>query len=194
MANIYENAVLTLAAASSSDSSGGLFRQNVPHLLLRSGQDRLGQAALRRFSNPSFFRYNRSPPARQIRSDPDETSPLFERAWVYQERLLSRRIVYFTPLELVFECRESNTTESGYPWIDSEPKTAFTAVYDPDVPSEWISTLWRNLVNDFTSLKLTLEKDTLPAMAGIATRFKKRGETNDYLAGAWRETFIEDLL
>ncbi|KAL4747282.1 hypothetical protein BDW72DRAFT_183126 [Aspergillus terricola var. indicus] len=31
-------------------------------------------------------------------------------------------------------------------------------------------------------------------MAGIATRFKKRGETNDYLAGAWRETLIEDLL
>ncbi|KAF2459321.1 hypothetical protein BDY21DRAFT_408618, partial [Lineolata rhizophorae] len=31
--------------------------------------------------------------------------PLFSRAWCFQERLLARRVLHFTPTQMVFECR-----------------------------------------------------------------------------------------
>lgn len=37
--------------------------------------------------------------------------PLFKRAWVYQERLLAPRLVYFTGFELQWECREAHVCE-----------------------------------------------------------------------------------
>lgn len=120
-----------------------------------------------------------------------------KRAWIYQERMLSRRVIFFTPLELVFECRISNQTESGYPWIDSRPKHAFTSIYNPDHSKDSVSVLWHKLLMEYTQLKLTLNKDKLSALAGVATRLFNRlngGQSMSYLAGCWRETFIEDLL
>ncbi|KAJ0417805.1 HET domain protein [Aspergillus carlsbadensis] len=197
MASIYENAVLTLASASSPDSGGGLFRQSAPHTSLGDVVEEGTSPALRRFSNPAFFSYDHR---RLVRERPgsDDTSPLLKRAWVYQERILSRRVLFFTPLELVFECRTSSTTEAGYSWVDTRPKHGFASAYNPATSSRELSRLWRESVRNFSALGLTLHKDTLPAMAGLATRlsgqFAKQGRTGDYVAGLWRETFLEDLL
>lgn len=196
MASIYENAVLTLAAASSPDSKGGLFRKSTPGVLLGHGKQGTIQPALRQFSNPAFFEYGHRQSVRE-KPGSDDTSPLLKRAWIYQERMLSGRVLFFTPLELVFECRLSNSTESGYPWVDSGPKHAFTSVYNPDCPKELLLMLWRKLVTEFTQLQLTLNKDKLSAIAGVATRFFKRlegGQSVCYFAGSWKETFIEDML
>ncbi|PLB42552.1 HET domain-containing protein [Aspergillus candidus] len=196
MASIYENADLTLAAASSSNSKGGLFFKTIPESLIEGNEHEELHPALRRFSDPSFFEYGRRQSLVE-KSGPDVSSPLIKRAWIYQERILSRRMLYFTPLELVFECRDSNSSESGYQWIDSSCKHAFTPVYSAKISGELVPSLWRKVVSDFTQLELTLNKDTLPAIAGVATRFSKRLEGENpigYLAGAWRETFIQDML
>ncbi|PLN85313.1 HET domain protein [Aspergillus taichungensis] len=196
MASIYENADLTLGAASSSDSKGGIFRKTIPESLIEGTGHEALQPALRRFSDPSFFEYgHRQSPVEK--SGPDVSSPLIKRAWIYQERMLSRRMLYFTPLELVFECRSSNSSESGYQWINSSCKHAFTPIYNANTPGELFPSLWRKVVSEFTQLELTLSKDTLPAIAGVATRFSKRLEGKEpinYLAGAWRETFTQDML
>ncbi|KAF9886248.1 hypothetical protein FE257_011861 [Aspergillus nanangensis] len=198
MASIYKNSVFTLAAASSSDSGGGLFRKSNPDIRLGHPNQQKGmQSAARQFSNPSFFEYRPRPNGMSREKPvPEESSPLFQRAWVFQERILSRRVLYFTPLELVFECRVSNNTESGSSWIDSKPKKAFLSVYDNISPAEDISHLWHQLVADFTQLQLTMEKDTLPAMAGLARRFLQRSDSanpSSYFAGLWRGTFIDDM-
>ncbi|KAJ5745270.1 HET-domain-containing protein [Penicillium odoratum] len=196
MASIYENAVLTLAAASSQDTKGGLFRESTPGVALGHSNQGKIQPALRRFSNPAFFEYGRLQPVRE-RSRSEEISPLMKRAWIYQERMLSGRVLFFTPLELVFECRVSNTTESGYPWIDSRPKHAFTSVYNQKCSKDLLLMLWRKMVTEYTQLLLTLNKDKLSAIAGIATRLFKRldeGHSMSYFAGSWKETFIEDML
>lgn len=196
MASIYENAALTLAAASSADSEGGLFRKSIREVPIGHGTEGSTQPALRQFSNPVFFEYGHRRSALE-KAGSDLASPLMKRAWVYQERMLSSRVLFFTPLELVFECRLSSKTESGYPWIDSRPKQSFTSVYNPQCSREILFMLWRRLVVEFTQLQLSLNIDRLSAIAGIATRFFERltgGEPISYFAGSWRETFIEDML
>jgi hypothetical protein len=60
--------------------------------------------------------------------------PLLNRAWVYQDRFLSRRILHFTKIELTWECMETSTCQSildrvSLPGLD----------YSPSLPSKWFS-------------------------------------------------------
>lgn len=194
MATTYENATLTMAAATSSSSQEGLYRTSMPSWRLE------GCTCLRRCSDPVFFehQYTRNP------AFVDRVAPLLRRAWVLQERLISRHLLHFTPLELVFECYSDNKTESGFGWVNSAVKhmmsglnkleTEDTGPSSPDMVSSM--KMWRSLVEDFTHLQLTRSEDTLPAMAGLAKKtmaLTGRSEA-DYLAGLWRQTFVEDMM
>lgn len=194
MATTYENATLTLAAASSSSSHEGLFRTSVPSWSLGGGN------YLRRCSDPIFFEH-------QFTRNPafvDRVAPLLGRAWVLQERLISRRLIQFTPLELVFECYSGTETESGVGWVNSSVKHMLSGLSTPKPDETGCSTsdlvasrkMWQSLVEDFTHLQLTRNEDVLPATAGLAKMtMKLTGRSaDDYLAGLWRQTFIEDLM
>jgi Heterokaryon incompatibility protein (HET) len=97
MADIYEYAYVTIGATSASDCRQGFLCERETSKALYSAHDcgvpftvlvrpRLGHRAL--------FNGNW------------ETHPLFKRAWCFQERLISRRVLHFTRNELVFECGE----------------------------------------------------------------------------------------
>lgn len=194
MATTYENATVTLAATASLSSQEGLYRISVPSWCL-------GRSTyLRRCSDPLFFEHHftRNP------AFLDRVAPLLRRAWVLQERLISRRLLHFTPLELVFECCSENKTESGFAWVNSAVKHMLSGLEKPKLEEMRPSTpdlaasmkVWRNLVEDFTHLQLTRNGDNLPAMAGLAKKtmaLTGRFES-DYLAGLWRQTFVEDMM
>lgn len=194
MATTYENATLTLAATSSASSQEGLYRTSVPSWSLGGGN------YLRRCSDPIFFehRFTRNP------AFVDRVAPLLRRAWVLQERLISRRLIQFTPLELVFECYSGTETESGVGWVNSSVKHMLSGLGTPKPDEPRCSTsdlvasrkMWQSLVEDFTHLQLTRNEDVLPATAGLAKKtMKLTGRSaDDYLAGLWRQTFIEDLM
>ncbi|KAH8879774.1 HET-domain-containing protein [Thozetella sp. PMI_491] len=176
MASVYEHAQVTLMAAASTDSSGGLFRQARPEACLSQEEG----IWLRQLPSPAFFEQPGKSP-----SASEDIAPLLTRAWVFQERLLSRRVIYFTPLELVLECRVATATESGHNWIDASVKHTFSAIYrmtaEGDEPT---STMWRSLVQLFTHLGLTKVADTLPAMAGLAKRIVNK----DIPTWSWART------
>lgn len=194
MATTYENATLTIAAAASSSSQEGLYRTSMPSWRLD------GRTCVRRCADPVFFehQYTRNPDFL------DRVAPLLRRAWVLQERLISRRLLHFTPLELVFECYSGNKTESGFCWVDSAAKHSLSELNKPETEGTGSSTpdlvsfmkMWRRLVEDFTHLQLTRNEDTLPAMAGLAkkTMALTAQSQDDYLAGLWRQTFVEDMM
>ncbi|TXC02237.1 hypothetical protein FocTR4_00014932 [Fusarium oxysporum f. sp. cubense] len=111
MAKVYSYSAITLAAAASSDAHGGLFRERNP-------------------AGINGAKVNLKWPSHELEgefylvpTDPWEkavaNSPLLKRAWVFQERLLSRGTVYFAHDMLYWECGELYASElypEAGPW------------------------------------------------------------------------------
>ncbi|RFU80686.1 het-domain-containing [Trichoderma arundinaceum] len=170
MATVFQNATITLAAASSSNSQGGLFRERKTTMGISDGLIQDTKIFIREFPDVNFFDYQMVGG-----SIGRSVSPLMKRAWVFQERLLSRRFLVFSPLELVWECKCAAESESGHPWIAR-------SVREKLLVGE----------ND-GSLKLSYPSDVLPAMAGLAKRLSSFFNC-DYVAGLWRDSFLSGLL
>jgi hypothetical protein len=101
MANIYQNAFLTLAATISSDGSGGCFSIN--HRPVQEHQLDSGIMVRKKLSHWQI------PPTKVSA----RSYPLLSRAWVLQERYMSRRVLHFCEQELVWECLVDFVCECG---------------------------------------------------------------------------------
>jgi hypothetical protein len=146
------------------------------------------------------------------------TQPLHRRGWTLQEQMLATRMIHFTDLELVWECKSHLRCEckeldcrlgdegvNGRPtWhcgISGAPFTrntrahmelALTAASKNNDRAAMYS-LWRATVEEALRRDLTYESDLLPALAGIADLFQRAG-TGTYLAGHWLENMPAELL
>jgi hypothetical protein len=119
MAAIYRNSVITLAATSSRDSTRGLFANFYYDL---DGWYKTSQMKVYVFAEWHWG------DAEQFAKDDirylTHCYPLLQRAWAYQERLLSRRILHFCDTELVWECMEGSICQCrGVPDHGSPKKT-----------------------------------------------------------------------
>lgn len=106
MASIYHEAYVTLAATCSEDSNGGCFtlsdqRKYAAHKM----------QAITEFYSKSYAVYARLNMPHIAHFFDHEHFPLLQRAWVYQERLLSPRTIHFAGYELQWECREMCSCE-----------------------------------------------------------------------------------
>lgn len=112
--------------------------------------------------------------------------PLLQRAWVFQERLLSRRFIHFTPSEMFWECRESTWCECESPKAGWESRRMRN--------SRTIGSLdWDLIVRQYDDTQLSREEDRLPALAGVARRYGELRGGWTYLAGLWKEQLGTDL-
>ena len=120
--------------------------------------------------------------------------PLFDRAWAFQERLLAPRVLFFSERELRWSCTQETYCECG-DTSDSDLRSAaalreLRRSDDREVQAR----MWRLLVDEYSRLSLTLLRDKLPALAGLAQRFQRANESDLYLAGLWQETILGDRL
>jgi hypothetical protein len=139
--------------------------------------------------------------------------PIQKRGWVYQERVLAPRIIYFGHNELFWECREQRLCEQ-YP--DGLPQTMsnWTGLYFKQVmdfgrislklaPQDLYPNssnqndaywgIWASAVQDYSRTNLTNPTDKLIAISGIAKSFADvTGQR--YIAGMWRESLEHALL
>lgn len=114
---------------------------------------------------------------------------LSTRAWAYQEKVLSTRILSFHQGQLVFECCNSS-------WYERRPDLTNlhwnTSVVQKRQYSSPQLRDWQKAVENFTARSITYGNDVLPALAGVASQYQSlTGYT--FTAGLWRETFLEDL-
>ena len=134
---------------------------------------------------------------------PDHLSPLMERAWVFQERILSRRTLHFHLTEMVFECQNVLTCECEvHRSLDESKKFTYQPmtlrnrlpyVRGTDQTLSSMNDFWLDVTSTYSSLKLTIESDRLPALSGLASRLSHQfGAT--YLAGLWKEDLPRQLL
>lgn len=110
MASVYSNSYVTLAAATSADSDGGCFTQahHRTHLSRQipvvNDVDNHSSSMAKVYARIELHHV----------TDPSEVlHPLLKRAWVFQERLLSTRLLYFAGYELHWECNKLSVCECG---------------------------------------------------------------------------------
>ncbi|KAK3947624.1 HET-domain-containing protein [Pseudoneurospora amorphoporcata] len=136
-------------------------------------------------------------------------APLNSRAWVVQERVLSRRHLYMTGNQLGWECLDMCACEvflKGFPAYltakitgrGEEERRQYYTLNTHGRPSGHdgailtSSPLWNRLVNRYSGCNLTHSLDKLPALSGLAQNFSIiQGSgfalnENSYLAGLWR--------
>ena len=129
------------------------------------------------------------------------STPLLRRGWVFQERLLSPRSMFFGNV-LSWECPELLATEnfpegiSGWPFRLASRTKLFknkSTILDNDVPFHALYSSWLGLVQDYRLSELSYASDLLPAMSGVAHRFSE-ALGDEYLAGLWKSDMVRGLL
>lgn len=203
MADIYKFATLTLAASQALDSSRGfldyeMLLEDDFHSQRPQSDFYFETPGIRgqyfKLYCPGFYAGRTLWLRREANVEsslesfvPGHTSqPLACRAWPLQERILSRRTVFFDSAMLQWECKTANHLER---WTVDVRHIFPSLRFDfakPAYPQ------WYTVVEEFPSRSLTYEKDALPAMSGLAREFARA--TNDtYLAGLWRNDIFRGL-
>lgn len=127
--------------------------------------------------------------------------PLLSRAWVFQERLLCPRNIYYGQDRLLWECCHGLEDEFSGPLVDSpRSKSRFHPVFAGIQGSlggrerdESFKGQWGLLVEEYRLANLTFEKDRVIAFAGIVKAVQSQTKFT-YLAGIWKEFAELDLL
>lgn len=190
MAEIYENAHVTIATTRSANAHGGCYSKRHPKHLAEPVPGYEGVFA------------SVEPPGMPVefkRSDIPLNLPLLERGWVYQEMRLSRRVLHFCDEQVVWICETSRRSESKCHdgTIDHyfKAEKAYSYEHMPyGIPSSNPKLLWYRWVHEYSRLQLTCpNKDRMAALAGLAKRMQNFHNMGRYLSGIWETSLIFDL-
>jgi hypothetical protein len=215
MGRIYESAVCIIAAVGAKDSEEGLFLprkeekavtlpfENVT-LLLSSIKHHIDKGPIEGTTQAAHEMWG---------------SAWATRAWVFQERLFSRRMILYGKTQNFWECRMHLDTEtrfgndagftykcSQYQYCkDFKRQLNQKVCHDVKTSASSVSTInqdrsvwhlldyvWSEIIAQYSQLKLTNEEDRLPAMAGLAQAVQQ--QTNEEVcAGMWVGSFPQSL-
>lgn len=185
MMNIYQHAFLTLSIC--WDFPGlSIFRKCRPRSILRC-------------MPPGYYRKHVCGPvsdgwifAKEVYQEPRVylgESPINQRAWVLQERCLSRRLLYLGNEQLYWECDGCTGSEVSPDSILSMGGRQSIL----DLTGAEKDTAWSEILAQYTRSDLTFESDRLVAIAGLAKLIaSKTGGT--YVAGIWIDSWMQELL
>jgi hypothetical protein len=200
MGDVYKGADLTIAASTGTDSESGLFiTPSLDELgfVFRSATCSLDPSPSTSVCIRKSQRHNDFLKSSGSIDNLDFRSPLMKRGWVFQERLLSPRYLHFGR-ELVWECAECAECECGilqkarkeHSW---RPKGGFQNSLSKMSSRSDVLKLWKQLIEEYSSLALTNHDDQLPAISRLAREFESHG-LGSYHTGHWQVGFLESLL
>ncbi|PYH77957.1 hypothetical protein BO82DRAFT_405655 [Aspergillus uvarum CBS 121591] len=187
---IYRNGFFTIAATYSPNGDGGLFRATPDFRV--SGRSREGERYTLHFREMIEHHIESLNECDDESGNPTTVFfPLLTRAWVYQERMLSTRVIHFGRYELFFECHSGIRCEceqieslgAAGSWRGLFKIELATALlyYDLAHKGEYRpglqyhgAALWRTVVSAYTALRLTKPSDRLPAIGDMAREMAAR--------------------
>lgn len=212
MNEIYHNSFLTVAASLSSSDWDGFIRPRtkyvskdvfVKNTVFPGGSARFRvRLALGKHQRHAkirdSYRANLIGPAGQVQV-------LESRAWAFQERLVPYRILSYCSNEVERDCvgccdgeRFRDFEDDGYDFQNGSSRQVYQALRelgqgipreDTELSLKWkkhIYEQWRtNLVPSYTQLRLTKDKDRLPALSAVVEGLEDILQ-DTYLGGLWR--------
>lgn len=208
MADIYRNCLLNISIDRASNPHQGAFAERPPGVLdpcsviigFRQEKDlqprwyekiwrHLKGTRQKSFRNDYFAKFQLFGPLDCL--DFINQMPLSRRAWVFQERFMSPRVLHFGTDRIFWECRALCRQEApGWENQKIAPSEWFFERTDP----ENLHNVWRNMVSYYNALNLTKpEKDKLVAFASVAQEFEKQMDDN-YVVGLFQSELPYSLL
>ena len=184
MGEVYKGAALTLAAANAPSVRDGFLR------LLGTNSPGSGNFYLD-YHNQSkrvCVRFNKK----------EGTDPLEQRAWTFQESLLSRRLLIFAEGQIRWRCQHQKFVPDALRIKDAHssirvPSHVFGA---KKLSARYYGRqqilLWEQIVVDYSKRELTFSHDRLPGIAGVASELAKVWD-DVYLAGLWSSCLLNHL-
>jgi Heterokaryon incompatibility protein (HET) len=193
MATVYGNALFTLSALSSVDSTYGCRVANPREIThnhrffdFDSGPYRI------RFFERAIHKWHEEYGDNTYRHGKYGDNPLRRRAWTLQERELSTRSIHFSQNLVLWQCKTLKASNE-LSWHEVKPVDDFQPWPIRNFPAESLSPdgpvltrdRWYELMEDYMSRLLTKDADKLPALSGLAQSFHTRLPSSQYLAGLW---------
>ena len=190
MHKIYRGAKLTISATSASHPNDGpdlsvslpVARQ---FYVTEKGQPRKRAISVRHPVLPNLY-------------DAFQQQTIHKRGWIFQERMLSPRILHIMQDELVWQCHALMDSESGRCRTEGLSESNADELWEPvrDVfrlPLQLgaddvyrAERLWWTWVESYIDRSLTYPRDIFPAFAGMVSQFQEL--TGDEPAlGLWRK-------
>jgi hypothetical protein len=199
MGDVYRGAYCTIAAVSAFDSMTTLFTKTTPlaalDCIIKDPNPFLGG---------KMIVYPHSTATPKLLQ-----TPLYTRAWVLQERLLSPKILEFTNLGIRWHCR-GNMVENLYPSFSEVSDTPSRAIgvgvalhwrhllsisaynLGSDVRSVGIIA-WMEILRSYHYMKLTRESDRPHAIKGLITFVQQRTGLS-FIEGVCEDAFPYSIL
>jgi hypothetical protein len=216
MREVYSNAAFCIAATAAENGKMGLFFNRDVEVMapvrieLSRATDVHNEAALNQLCGSywlSFEMHNRN--------DSIEAAALNQRAWVAQERFLSRRTIHFARDILFWECQRSFTSEThpnGHADVLEDTRggralKTWCASYERRRVANGDSSVekhtklqdidtfyskWRQFLNFYTSCKLTEGADVLVALDGVSREIAATLQ-DEMIAGLWKGRLLSEL-
>ncbi|EPE31279.1 hypothetical protein GLAREA_12582 [Glarea lozoyensis ATCC 20868] len=207
MGRIYQNAQLTISAASAADCTKGFLSR-------RSGaaEDENPRSCSLNVDKHVFGNFVLSTHSNWDGHWSRHVLPINSRAWTLQETLLAQRLLIYGNESVVWKCQSPSANKPDWyrsaGFLDySTSDIIGTRIPDadqgmgvPPVPYDDQNMvkrmMWGNTVCHYNRRDLSNKQDKLPAISAAAEFFSKflGPEPGDYLAGLWRGTLVYDLL
>jgi hypothetical protein len=197
MGSVYGDAYLVIAATLAENGAHGLYHDRLPfHVEFLISENETLKATVFEKSHHDVWKKGE-----QFWTAPG--LPLLGRAWAFQERMLAKRVVHFTPNELVWECQSLIDCECGdlqnpqTSWpqfgLGKNLKTKHAEVARRGSDRDRII-FWHDICAQYSARNITYPSDRLPALSSIARQVDMPGFLGRFLAGIWECTLPEGLL
>ena len=190
MKHIYRNSFLTVAATGATDPSRGCFRDRNPSLV-EPIKYRIPNEKEEYIAALDGYSYQEA----------IHSSPLSKRAWAFQERLLSPRVLHFGEEQLHWECNEMSACETCPGGIQPKTSRKWSQYCTPSVAkgqlmtthNDFLGDVWSPIISSYSTGALTKFSDKCLAISGIVEQAQSLYK-GTYMAGLWRENFEVQLL
>jgi hypothetical protein len=191
MASIFRDATLTLSATTSSNCLGGC------------GYSKTFEPATQFKGTTLPFAVRVTPYSTKFPNDAYigvQDSPVNYRAWIFQEKLLSQRILHATGDQYVWQCASRLELEDGFyvaepqldiPWqylglLDSHLPEAKGEIARPSTEREMLNLRWWVWAKDYSERRLSHPGDQYAAFAGVVQLFQDL-TGDEPVIGLWKE-------
>ena len=167
MDRIYGNSLATIIAAQSKtadDGIEGIRPELVPHGRQHAGRQRYLYQTAARLDDDTHLIAPLKTTDHNI-----ESSVWNKRAWTFQERLLSRRLIIFTHGQILWQCRQMNCREDMSAEDSGVPYSALQHLsFEPRHFGKHINEHWRD-----GSIEVTRHNDTLLVRSAVFVEYAR---------------------